>query len=45
MLLGFWLGFSHTGNVLLNNVVANNAQNGLEIDHGQANTIVGMELL
>jgi len=38
---GFWLGFSHTGNVIVNNIVSNNLINGLEIEHGQFNTISG----
>jgi nitrous oxidase accessory protein len=38
---GFWLGFSHDGNVLLSNSIRFNSANGVEIDHGQHNFLIG----
>jgi parallel beta-helix repeat protein len=42
---GFWLGYSHTGNVLRGNSIRANNVNGIEIEHGQNNTIEGNEIV
>ncbi len=36
---GFWLGYSHDGNVISRNVIRANNTNGIEIEHGQNNVI------
>jgi parallel beta-helix repeat protein len=36
---GFWLGYSHDGNVIRGNQIRANNTNGIEIEHGQNNTI------
>jgi parallel beta-helix repeat protein len=41
---GFWLGYSHDGNLISSNSIRNNNVNGIEIDHGQHNTIVGNDI-
>ncbi len=38
---GFWLGYSHSGNVIADNSIRANNTNGIEIEHGQHNTITG----
>jgi len=38
---GFWLGYSHTGNVIAGNSIRGNNVNGIEIEHGQGNVITG----
>ncbi|MHC4787185.1 MAG: NosD domain-containing protein, partial [Planctomycetota bacterium] len=42
---GFWLGYSHSGNVILGNSIRANNVNGIEIEHGQNNTIEGNEIV
>lgn len=42
---GFWLGYSHSGNVIRDNVIRANNTNGIEIEHGQHNTIEGNEIV
>ena len=36
---GFWLGYSHSGNVIRGNEIRANNANGIEIEHGQGNVI------
>jgi len=36
---GFWLGYSHSGNVIRGNGIRANNTNGIEIEHGQHNVI------
>jgi parallel beta-helix repeat protein len=36
---GFWLGYSHSGNVIRGNEIRANNTNGIEIEHGQNNVI------
>jgi parallel beta-helix repeat protein len=36
---GFWLGYSHDGNVIRGNEIRANNTNGIEIEHGQNNVI------
>lgn len=36
---GFWLGYSHSGNVIRGNEIRANNVNGIEIEHGQDNII------
>lgn len=36
---GFWLGYSHDGNVIRSNSIRANNVSGIEIEHGQRNTI------
>ncbi|MCA9285512.1 MAG: right-handed parallel beta-helix repeat-containing protein, partial [Phycisphaerales bacterium] len=36
---GFWLGYSHSGNTIAGNQIKANNANGIEIEHGQDNTI------
>lgn len=36
---GFWLGYSHDGNVIRGNTIRANNTSGIEIEHGQHNTI------
>ncbi len=36
---GFWLGYSHSGNVIQGNSIRANNTNGIEIEHGQYNII------
>ncbi|MDZ4754551.1 MAG: NosD domain-containing protein [Phycisphaerae bacterium] len=36
---GFWLGYSHSGNVIKGNEIRANNTNGIEIEHGQNNII------
>ncbi len=38
---GFWLGYSHDGNVIRGNRILANNTNGIEIEHGQNNVIEG----
>lgn len=37
---GFWLGYSHAGNIVSGNKIRNNHVNGIQIDAGQNNFIV-----
>lgn len=43
--LGFWLGYSHTGNLISGNSIRANNVNGIEIEHGQNNTITGNSII
>ncbi|MEE8153474.1 MAG: NosD domain-containing protein [Phycisphaerales bacterium] len=43
--LGFWLGYSHTGNVIAGNSIRANDVNGIEIEHGQDNIIENNEII
>lgn len=38
---GFWLGYSHDGNLIEGNEIRFNNQSGIEIEHGQNNSIIG----
>ncbi|KAH3764353.1 hypothetical protein Pelo_3820 [Pelomyxa schiedti] len=38
---GFWLGYSHDGTIVEGNEISFNKRNGIEIDHGQRNSIQG----
>ncbi len=42
---GFWLGYSHTGNVIAGNRIRANNTNGIEIEHGQNNIIQNNEII
>lgn len=42
---GFWLGYSHDGNVISSNSICANNLNGIEIEHGQHNRIEGNAIL
>jgi parallel beta-helix repeat protein len=42
---GFWLGYSHSGNVIRGNSIRGNNQNGIEIEHGQRNTIEDNDII
>ncbi|HLQ37538.1 MAG TPA: NosD domain-containing protein, partial [Planctomycetota bacterium] len=42
---GFWLGYSHDGNVISGNSIRANNQNGIEIEHGQHNTIEDNDII
>lgn len=42
---GFWLGYSHSGNVITGNSIRANNVNGIEIEHGQENTIEGNQII
>jgi parallel beta-helix repeat protein len=42
---GFWLGYSHSGNVISGNSIRANNTNGIEIEHGQYNTIEGNDII
>ena len=42
---GFWLGYSHTGNVIAGNSIRANNINGIEIEHGQNNIIENNEII
>ena len=43
--LGFWLGYSHTGNVIRGNSIRFNSVSGIEIEHGQGNIIEANEII
>ena len=42
---GFWLGYSHSGNVIRGNSIRANNVNGIEIEHGQNNIIEANEII
>ena len=42
---GFWLGYSHSGNVIQGNSIRANNVNGIEIEHGQNNVIEANEII
>ncbi len=42
---GFWLGYSHSGNLIDSNSIRANNVNGIEIEHGQNNTIAGNSII
>jgi parallel beta-helix repeat protein len=42
---GFWLGYSHDGNVIRGNTIRANSTSGIEIEHGQYNTIEDNEIV
>jgi nitrous oxidase accessory protein len=42
---GFWLGYSHSGNLIQGNTIRGNDAAGIEIEHGQHNDIVGNEIV
>ena len=42
---GFWLGYSHSGNVIRGNSIRANNVNGIEIEHGQNNVIQDNEII
>src|SRR6185436_9715343 len=42
---GFWLGYSHDGNVIKGNSIRANNTNGIEIEHGQHNIIESNEVV
>jgi parallel beta-helix repeat protein len=42
---GFWLGYSHSGNVIRGNQIRANNVAGIEIEHGQGNVIEGNEII
>jgi len=42
---GFWLGYSHDGNVIRANSIRGNNVNGIEIEHGQHNTIEDNDII
>lgn len=42
---GFWLGYSHTGNVIRGNEIRANNVAGIEIEHGQSNIIEANEII
>jgi parallel beta-helix repeat protein len=42
---GFWLGYSHSGNVIRGNSIRANNVNGIEIEHGQNNAIEANEII
>ena len=42
---GFWLGYSHDGNVIRANSIRANNTSGIEIEHGQYNTIEDNDII
>ena len=42
---GFWLGYSHDGNVIRANSIRANNTSGIEIEHGQHNTIEDNDII
>jgi parallel beta-helix repeat protein len=42
---GFWLGYSHDGNVIRGNSIRANNVSGVEIEHGQNNTIENNDII
>lgn len=42
---GFWLGYSHDGNVIRGNSIRANNANGIEIEHGQNNVIEANDII
>jgi len=42
---GFWLGYSHDGNVISSNSIRANNVSGIEIEHGQHNTIADNDII
>jgi parallel beta-helix repeat protein len=42
---GFWLGYSHSGNIIRGNSIRANNANGIEIEHGQGNTIEDNDII
>ncbi len=42
---GFWLGYSHSGNVVRGNSIRANNANGIEIEHGQNNIIEANDII
>lgn len=42
---GFWLGYSHSGNVIRGNSIRANNQSGIEIEHGQSNLIENNQII
>jgi parallel beta-helix repeat protein len=42
---GFWLGYSHDGNVLRGNSVRANNASGIEIEHGQNNVVEDNDII
>lgn len=42
---GFWLGYSHDGNIIRGNSIKANNTNGIEIEHGQHNTIEDNDII
>lgn len=42
---GFWLGYSHSGNIVQGNSIHANNANGIEIEHGQHNIIEGNTII
>ena len=42
---GFWLGYSHSGNVIRGNSIRGNNRNGIEIEHGQHNVIEDNDII
>lgn len=42
---GFWLGYSHDGNVIRGNTIRANNTSGIEIEHGQHNTIEDNDII
>jgi parallel beta-helix repeat protein len=42
---GFWLGYSHDGNVIQFNSIRANNVSGIEIEHGQHNIIEGNDII
>lgn len=42
---GFWLGYSHSGMLISGNSIRANNVNGIEIEHGQNNSIIGNSII
>ena len=42
---GFWLGYSHDGTVIRGNSIRANGSSGIEIEHGQNNTIEDNDII
>jgi parallel beta-helix repeat protein len=42
---GFWLGYSHSGNVIRSNSIRANNVSGIEIEHGQNNVIEANQII